>query len=65
MGHVLLGSLPGPLYLTVSDVPAQDSELTELRHHRVGPAPEQWYAGSHGPITAPHRRWLSPLPLPA
>lgn len=42
------GSLPGPLCLTVSDVPAQDSELTELRQHRVGPAPERWSAGSRG-----------------
>ena len=36
MGRVLLGEPPGPLYLTVSDVPAQDPELTELGQHRVG-----------------------------
>ena len=33
-GHVLLESLLGPLYLPVSDVPAQDPELLELRQQR-------------------------------
>ena len=36
VGRVLLGEAPGPVYLTVSDVPAQDPELTELGLHRVG-----------------------------
>ena len=69
VGRVLLREAPGPLCLTVSDVPAQDPELTELRQHRVGlplsaglrgpgVGPKR---GSHRPTTAPNRHSLSPL----
>ena len=53
MGRVLLGEPPGPLYLTVSDVPAQDPELTELGQHRVGLPLSAGLRGSGDPPPLP------------